>query len=235
MSLISAQNITLAYDGKEVVKNLSFDITAGDYICIIGENGTGKSTLTKALLGLISPINGKVIYGEGLERNQIGYLPQQTEVQKDFPASVYEIVLSGCLNTLGFFPFYKKIHKERAKAVMQKLNIWDIKSTCYHNLSGGQQQRVLLARALCATKELLILDEPASGLDPIITSQFYNITEKLNKQENITVIMVSHDPHAVIGYANKILHLTDESYVFASKDDYLATELGKKYLKGGEL
>lgn len=235
MSLISAENITLAYDGKEVVKNLSFDINQGDYICIIGENGTGKSTLTKALLGLISPVCGKVSYGDGLECNQIGYLPQQTEVQKDFPASVYEIVLSGCQNSLGFLPFYKKTHKKRAELVMKKLNIQDIKSTGYHKLSGGQQQRVLLARALCATNKLLILDEPASGLDPIITAQFYGITKELNRSENITIVMVSHDPHAVMEYADKILHLTDDSYIFASKNEYLETSSGKKYLKGGEV
>lgn len=232
MSLITANNVTLAYDGTEVVQNLSFTIEQGDYVCIIGENGSGKSTLTKALLGLMSPTGGSVEYGEGLKRKEIGYLPQQTEVQKDFPASVYEIVLSGCHNALGKLPFYKSSHKKRAMAALKRLDIENIKNTCYHRLSGGQQQRVLLARALCATDRLLILDEPASGLDPVITAQFYEIINDLNKKENITVIMVSHDGRAVLEYSSKILHLTHDSYIFTTKQEYKNTSFGKNFLGG---
>ena len=233
MSLISAKNITLAYDGTEVVHNLSFSIDRGDYLCIIGENGSGKSTLTKALLGLISPVQGTVEYGDGLKSKEIGYLPQQTDVQKDFPASVYEIVLSGCHNALGRLPFYKTTHKSRAEFALKRLGIENIRNTCYHELSGGQQQRVLLARALCATDRLLILDEPAAGLDPIITTQFYEIIKELNTTENITIIMVSHDKSAVLDYSDKILHLTDDSYIFASKNEYLNSDFGKSFLGGG--
>ena len=234
MSLITAKKLTLAYDGTEVVHNLTFDISRGDYVCIIGENGSGKSTLTKALLGLISPVRGTVEYGEGLKSNQIGYLPQQTDVQRDFPASVYEIVLSGCHNDLGIFPFYKARHRERANSALKRLGIEGIKSTCYHQLSGGQQQRVLLARALLSTDRLLILDEPAAGLDPIITNQFYEIIKELNTKENITVIMVSHDKSAILQYATKILHLTNDSYIFSEKKEYLESSFGKSFL-GGEI
>ena len=233
MSLISVKNISLAYNGTEVVNDLSFQVNKGDYICIIGENGSGKSTLTKALLGLIAPVSGYVEYADGLKSKEIGYLPQQTDVQRDFPASVFEIVLSGCHNDLGIIPFYKPIHKKRALAALKRLGIETIKNTCYHNLSGGQQQRVLLARALCSTDKLLILDEPAAGLDPIITEQFYKIIQELNQKENITVVMVSHDKTAILDYASEILHLTHDSYVFCTKDEYLKSSLGKRFL-GGE-
>lgn len=233
MSLISADNITLAWGGTDVVRDLTFNIDQGDYVCIIGENGSGKSTLTKALLGLISPTQGAIEYGDGLKSKEIGYLPQQTDVQKDFPASVYEIVLSGCTNAQGRFPFFKSAHKERAMSALKRLGIDNIKNTCYHTLSGGQQQRVLLARALCATERLLILDEPAAGLDPVITTQFYEIIKDLNEKENITVIMVSHDKSAVLRYSTKILHLTHDSYIFASKEEYKNSEYGKEFL-GGE-
>lgn len=234
MSLISAKSITLAWGGTEVASDLTFDIQKGDYVCIIGENGSGKSTLTKALLGLISPVCGCVEYGDGLKSKEIGYLPQQTDVQKDFPASVYEIVISGCHNNLGKLPFYKSCHRERAMSAMKRLGIDSIKNTCYHSLSGGQQQRVLLARALCATDRLLILDEPVAGLDPMITAQFYETIKELNEKENITVIMVSHDKEAVLEYSSKILHMTDDSYIFASTEDYLKSDFGKKFLGGAK-
>ncbi len=232
MSLISAKNLTLAYDGKEVVHNLSFSVEQGDYICIIGENGSGKSTLTKALLGLIAPVSGTVEYGDGLKSSETGYLPQQTDVQKDFPASVYEIVMSGCLNSTGIFPFFNSRHKKRVVYALKKLDIENIKNHCYQQLSGGQQQRVLLARAVCATDKLLILDEPAAGLDPVITTKFYETISLLNKEENITIVMVSHDKSAVLDYAEKILHLTDDSYIFASKKEYLESDIGKSFFGG---
>ena len=231
--IIQADNITLAYDGRKVVQNLSFSVDKGDYLCIVGENGTGKSTLIKAILGLHPVKEGKITYSDFLNKNEIGYLPQQNQIQKDFPASVSEIVLSGCQNKLRFLPFYKKSHKQRAKSTMEKLEILHLKNTCYEELSGGQKQRVLLSRALCATDKILVLDEPSAGLDPIITSQLYKIIEDLRKTDNMTIIMVSHDMENVLKYGNKILHLTEDSYIFDTKDNYVKSHLNDMF-KGGQ-
>ncbi len=232
MALISTKDLTLAYDGKEVVSNLNIKINEGAYLCIIGENGSGKSTLTKALLGLITPKHGEVVYGDGLFKNQIGYMPQQTATQRDFPASVEEIVLSGCDNKLGILPFYKKSHKLAAKNIMKTLGISDISKKCYNELSGGQHQRVLLARALCSTDKILILDEPVASLDPLITAEFYDILYKLNKDNKITIVMVSHDVSAVQMYATDVLHIQNHGYIFDTKDNYAATDAGIRYLGG---
>lgn len=231
MPLIKANNISLAYDGRTVVDNLSFAVSKGDYLCVIGENGSGKSTLIKALLSLISPSSGSLEYGDGLSKNEIGYLPQQTRVQKDFPSSVFETVLSGCQNRLGFLPFYTAAHKKKALDALRILKAENLKNTCYHELSGGQQQRVLLARAMCATDKLLILDEPTAGLDPIITEDFYSVINDINKS-GITIIMVSHDIEAVSEYATHILHLTHSGYIFDTADNYKKSKYGKIYLGG---
>lgn len=232
MPLIKANNISLAYDGRTVVDNLSFAVSKGDYLCVIGENGSGKSTLIKALLSLISPSGGSLEYGDGLSKNEIGYLPQQTRVQRDFPSSVFETVLSGCQNRLGFLPFYTAANKKKALDALRILKAENLKNTCYHELSGGQQQRVLLARAMCATDKLLILDEPTAGLDPIITEDFYSVINDINKS-GITVIMVSHDIEAVSEYATHILHLTHSGYIFDTADNYKKSKYGKIYLGGG--
>lgn len=231
MPLIKANNISLAYDGRTVVDNLSFAVSKGDYLCVIGENGSGKSTLIRALLSLISPSSGSLEYGDGLSKNEIGYLPQQTRVQRDFPSSVFETVLSGCQNRLGFLPFYTAAHKKKALDALRILKAENLKNTCYHELSGGQQQRVLLARAMCATDKLLILDEPTAGLDPIITEDFYSVINDINKS-GITVIMVSHDIEAVSEYATHILHLTHSGYIFDTADNYKKSKYGKIYLGG---
>ena len=193
MALIDCRGVSLAYDGKTVVSGLDFQVNSGDYLCILGENGSGKSTLIKGLLRLKEPVCGSITYGDGLKKNEIGYLPQQTVIQRDFPATVYEVVLSGCLSSLGRRCFYGKKEKSAALSNMEKLGIGDIKNACYRELSGGQQQRVLLARALCATKKLLLLDEPVAGLDALVTGELYRLIEKLNRETGITVIMVSHD------------------------------------------
>lgn len=231
MPLIKANNISLAYDGRTVVDNLSFAVSKGDYLCVIGENGSGKSTLIKALLSLISPSSGSLEYGDGLSKNEIGYLPQQTRVQRDFPSSVFETVISGCQNRLGFLPFYTAAHKKKALDALRILKAENLKNTCYHELSGGQQQRVLLARAMCATDKLLILDEPTAGLDPIITEDFYSVINDINKS-GITIIMVSHDIEAVSEYATHILHLTHSGYIFDTADNYKKSKYGKIYLGG---
>ena len=217
MPLLSFENLSIGYDNNIIIDNLSFDVESGDYLAILGENGAGKSTLLKTMLGLIPPIRGKIVFSEEVKKTEIGYLPQQTVVQRDFPASVWEIVLSGCLARSGLRPFYSKQDKELAKANIKKMGLEGFEKRCYRELSGGQQQRVLLARALCSSDKVLVLDEPVTGLDPKVTNQLYEIVDSLN-QEGITIIMISHDLH-VLKHANKILHLGHETF-FGSRDEY---------------
>lgn len=233
MALITCKNLSLAYEGKTIVTDINFSIAEGDYLCIVGENGSGKSTLMRTLLGLKSPFSGEIIFDGGLNKNKIGYLPQQTEVQRDFPASVKEIVMSGCLSSNGFRPFFNKELKKRAEENMKKLGIADIQNRCYRELSGGQQQRVLLARALCSASKLIILDEPAAGLDPVVTAEMYSIIEKLNKDENITVIMVSHDIAHAVKYASHILHISEKPLFFGKTEDYLFSDACSLFRKEG--
>ncbi len=232
MALINISNVSLGYEGKPIVTDLDFEVNKGDYLCIVGENGSGKSTLMKTLLGQKHVISGKIEFSEGLKQNEIGYLPQQTEVQKDFPASVKEIVRSGLINNCGFFPFYSKDKKRIADENMEKLGIADIANECYRELSGGQQQRVLLARALCATKKLLVLDEPVAGLDPMVTKNLYSLISEINK-EGITVIMVSHDMNAAVEYASHILHISHKPLFFGTKEDYIKSDICKFFTADG--
>lgn len=233
MALLNVSGVSLGYEGHPIVSNLDFRVEKGDYLCIVGENGSGKSTLMKTILGQKHVINGKIEFSDGLKQNEIGYLPQQTEVQKDFPASVKEIVLSGCINSCGFRPFYSKSQKALAEENMKKLGIDDIAKKCYRELSGGQQQRVLLARALCATKKLLVLDEPVAGLDPLVTQNLYQLISEINR-DGITVVMVSHDIHAAAEYASHILHISHEPLFFGTKEDYLKSDLYLSFSsKGG--
>lgn len=230
MALLKCSDLTLGYDGVVIEKNISFELKRGDYMCIVGENGSGKSTLIKALVGLKAPMSGKITYGDGFNAHEIGYMPQQTAVQKDFPASVYEVVLSGRLNSMNGRPFYSKNDKVTALHNMQLMGIDNLKKRCYQELSGGQQQRVLLARALCATKGMLLLDEPMTGLDPIATSELHKLISRINKVVNITVIMVSHDIHAAVDYSTHILHLAGDKTFFGTTEDYKKTDEGKSFL-----
>lgn len=232
MTLIKCKNTSFAYEGVPAVKNINFSVKQGDYLCIVGENGTGKSTLIKGLLNLKKPYQGEVIFASDLKTNEIGYLPQQTVVQKDFPASVYEVVISGCLNHLGWKPFFSQKEKQLALQNMEKLGVLDLKNACYRELSGGQQQRVLLARALCATKKMIIMDEPAAGLDPLVTAELYQIVKEINRQMGITIIMVSHDIHAALKYADHILHLHHEQLFFGTVDEYQESQVGKRFMRG---
>ena len=232
MAQILCENLELGYEGRAVVRDLNFEVNRGDYLCVVGENGSGKSTLIKTLLGLKKPMGGEIRFGDGLEPDEIAYLPQQTIVQRDFPASVREIVLSGCLNRTGFRPFYTREEKKKAEGSLERLGIRMLEKRCYRELSGGQQQRVLLARALCATRSMLLLDEPAAGLDPDAMQEMYSILEELNRKEKITVIMVSHDIPAAAAYATHILHVGEEPLFFGSKEDYVRSGTGKKYLSG---
>ena len=235
MAQLTCQNLCVGYDGKSVLQDLNFEVFVGDYLYIVGENGSGKSTLMKTILGLQPPISGRILTGDGLRKNEIGYLPQQTVVQKDFPASVREIVLSGCQGRCGSRSFYNKEEKQLAEAAMDKMQITQLAKRCYRELSGGQQQRVLLARALCATQKMLLLDEPVSGLDPKVTAELYALIEKLNREDGITVIMISHDMAAAVKFASHILHIGDTVF-FETKAAYLQSPQGRLFAaeKGGE-
>lgn len=230
MSQLICKNLLVGYEGKAILDPLNFEIHAGDYLCVVGENGAGKSTLMKTLLGLQQPISGQIEMGDGLRRNEIGYLPQQTIVQRDFPASVQEIVLSGCQSRCGLRPFYSREEKQLAQNAMRKMQIEPLAKRCYRELSGGQQQRVLLARALCATKKLLLLDEPVTGLDPIATGEMYNLIKLVNLCDNISVIMVSHDIHEAVRYATKILHLGHKQLFFGTSAEYRESDIARRFL-----
>lgn len=231
MALITCKNLSFAYDGRTVVKNLDFTVEQGDYLCIVGENGSGKSTLIKGLLGLLKPLQGQIQLGDGLKQNEIGYLPQQTTVQRDFPASVQEVVLSGSLNNRRT-PFYTKAQKNMAAANMLCMGVYDLRYKCYRELSGGQQQRVLLARALTATRKLLLLDEPVTGLDPLATQELYRLIRHLN-QDGVTIIMVTHDIESAAQEAKHILHLAQRELYYGTAEDYLHSE-ASQLLLGGE-
>ena len=225
MSEITCRNLTMGYDSNILVRDLSFNVDHGDYLCIVGENGTGKSTLMRTLLNLQQPISGTVEYGDGLAASEIGYLPQQTLVQRDFPASVREIVLSGCQGRSHGF-FYSKADKKLAEDKMEQMGIRQMAGRCYRELSGGQQQRVLLARALCATQKLILLDEPVSGLDPRVTAEMYSLLSELN-QSGISIIMISHDIQAAVRYGSHILHLGKHVF-FGTKEEYVNSKVYKK-------
>lgn len=232
MALIICDKVSFSYENQTVVKDLSFAVEQGDYLCIIGENGTGKTTLMKGMLGLKKPSAGAILYGEDFRAKEIGYVPQQTQAQKDFPASVYEVVISGCLNGRGLKPGYSKADKEKAVLNMEILGITELAKKCYRNLSGGQQQRVLLARSLCATKSMLLLDEPTSGLDPVATSEFYQLVESLNQEHGITIVMVSHAIREAIENAKNVLHLSHQNYFHGSVAAYRKSALGESFLGG---
>lgn len=231
MPQLSCRDVSIAYDKITIVKNINFEIEEGDYLCIVGENGSGKSSLIKGILGLIPLLAGNIEFSTNMMRSHVGYLPQQTQVQKDFPASVYEVVLSGCLNRRGWRPYYSRQEKERADFNLKRLRILHLKCNSYRNLSGGQQQRVLLARALCATDKIIFLDEPISGLDPVVTTEFYELIEKLNREDKISIVMVSHDITSAFKSANKILHVQKENSFFGTKEEYQKSNLGKIFLQ----
>jgi len=230
--LLACQNVSVAYEGGVALRDVSFEVNAGDCLCVVGENGSGKSTLIKALLGLEPVKEGVVLTGDALRRDQIGYLPQQTSLQKDFPASVREVVLSGCLNRRGARPWYSRGERARAQANMEKLGVAELSRKSYRALSGGQQQRVLLARALCATTRLIALDEPVAGLDPVATQELYRLIDGIHR-EGVAVIMVSHDIRSAVRYATHILHLAGRPLYFGPSEGYRESGAGRLFL-GGE-
>lgn len=231
---ITCEHVDFGYENHDAVVDLNLEICPGDYLCVVGENGSGKSTLIKGLLGLLKPTGGVLQVSEELRRGGIGYLPQQTAAQKDFPATVHEVVLSGTLSRRGNRPFYSRTEKELARSAMERLGITELKNQCYRELSGGQQQRVLIARALCATDRLLILDEPITGLDPSAIQEFYQLIRRLNREEQITIVMVSHDIRNVITQADKILHMQQRVLFYGTAADYIDSRAGEEFL-GGEV
>ena len=235
MPQLTIENLSLGYEGQAILSDVSFSVSAGDYLCIVGENGSGKSTLMKTILGLQKQIGGSITFGDGLNASEIGYLPPPTAAQKDFPATVWEIVLSGCQARAGLRPFYSRAEKQLAKENMGKMGITQFAGRCYRALSGGQQQRVLLARALCATRKILLLDEPVSGLDPKVTQEMYQLIEELNHKEHVTIIMISHDISAAVRYASHILHVGHEMF-FGPKAEYIRSAAARRFLgaEGGK-
>lgn len=231
MSLLHCEDVCMHYDSINAVCHVDFTVDEGDYLCVVGENGSGKSTLMKGILGLLPPSHGRVTFC-GLKQNEIGYLPQQTQVQRDFPASVYEVVLSGCGARRGLRPFYNRAEHMRADEMMSLLTIGDLKKRSYRALSGGQQQRVLLARALCATEKLLLLDEPAAGLDPAATAELYEVIRNLNQKQGVTVIMVSHDIKNAVTFGTKILHMATHMLFFGTTAEYMKTDAYNRLLGG---
>ena len=231
MAQITCRNLSFAYDGETVLSDIKSSLDAGAYLCIVGENGSGKSTLMRGILGLKQPSKGEIVFDD-LKPTEIGYLPQQTQIQRDFPASVREVVLSGRLNSMRGRLFYNAEDKAAAAENMERLGIDDIADRCYLELSGGQQQRVLLARAMCATKKLLLLDEPVTGLDPVAANEMYNLIKLVNLCDNTSVIMISHDIHAAVRYATHILHLGRSQLFFGTTAQYRESDLARRFVGG---
>lgn len=227
--LIVCRDVSLGYEGQSVLTHLDLTIRAGDYLCIVGDNGSGKSTLLRGLLGLLPPQSGQILRSPELQRGAIGYLPQQTRAQRDFPATVYEVVLSGCLNQKKNRFFYSAAQKSQALMNMGKLGVLELKDQCYRDLSGGQQQRVLLARALCAASSLLILDEPITGLDPAAAQDLYKTLAYLNEKEHMAVVMVTHDLKAALKSARTVLHIGCSSVFSGTVAEYLASPQGRRF------
>ena len=229
MALLTCRDLTLGYESHAILEHLNFQVNAGDYLCIVGENGSGKSTLMRTVLGLQKPMGGTIAFGDSLVENEIGYLPQQTAIQKDFPATVWEIVLSGCQAHMGRRAFYGKAEKTLAAQNLERMGMTACRRRCYRELSGGQQQRVLLARALCATRKLLLMDEPVSGLDPRVTAEMYDLIEQLNRRDGVTIVMISHDIQAAVRYASHILHLGGAEVFFGNAEQYRNSAMGRRF------
>ena len=227
--LLACRDVSLGYEGQSVLTHLDLSIREGDYLCIVGDNGSGKSTLLRGLLGLLPPQSGEIWRSPDIRRGNLGYLPQQTRAQRDFPATVYEVVLSGCLNQKGMHFFYSPAQKSAALMNMGKLGVLELKDQCYRDLSGGQQQRVLLARALCAASKLLILDEPITGLDPAAAQDLYRLLSYLNRKEGMAIVMVTHDLKAALQSARTVLHIGRTGYFLGTPADYLASPMGRRF------
>lgn len=232
MAQLRCENISVGYEDGIVISDVSFELNRGDYVCIVGENGAGKSSLLKGILGLAKIQSGKLEYGDGIGRADVGYLPQQKDYQKNFPATVREVVMSGFLNKMGLRPCYNKAEKTKAMEILADFGMADYVKASFGSLSGGQKQRVLLARALCATDKLLLLDEPATGLDPVATEELYELLKRLNREKKTTILMVSHDLNKAVSDAELILHVNKRSGCgyFGPADKYLESDAARHFL-----
>ena len=232
MAQLRCENISVGYEDGIVVSDVSFELNRGDYVCIVGENGAGKSSLLKGILGLAKIQGGKIEYGDGMSRADVGYLPQQKDYQKNFPATVKEVVMSGFLNKMGLRPYYNRAEKAKAMEILSDFGMADYVRASFGSLSGGQKQRVLLARAMCATDKLLLLDEPTTGLDPVATEELYELLKRLNREKKTTILMVSHDLNKAVSDAGLILHVNKRSGCgyFGPADKYLDSEAARHFL-----
>lgn len=213
MNLIEIKNLNFSYPTKkDALKDINIQVKEGTFNCIVGKNGSGKSTLIKCILGLNKGYTGEII-----KEQRIGYLPQKSEIQSNFPASIEEVVMTGTIVNNVKSIFYKKEDRENAKEIMKELGIYDIRKMCFADLSSGQQQRVLIARALCATKRLIVLDEPTNGLDPSIAKQIYDLLDILKKNVHVTILMVSHDIERALNYADNVIEISEGEVVFNGK------------------
>ena len=203
MTLIQCCDLSLGYEGKCVLSHLELSVQEGDYLAIVGENGAGKSTLLKGILGLIRPTGGHIHFH--LPPREIGYLPQQTPIQRDFPASVMEVVLSGLLASKGYAPFYTRADRETALAKLRLLGAEDLANRCYRELSGGQ--------------------------DPTVTNELYDVVDKLNHEQGVTVIMVTHDVPEALRHASRILHLGAEHFD-GTAEEYRQSPLYRRLMGG---
>ncbi len=235
MAILECVDVSFGYDSNIVLSDVNFSLCGGEYLCILGENGAGKSTLIKGILGLIAPVKGKVLFGEGLKSHEIGYMPQLMMINSNFPASVLEVVLSGRINSMGMRPFYNNTDRKDALEKLELMGMKGFEKKSYRDLSGGQKQRVLLARAMCAAKKLILLDEPVSGLDPAATAELYDMIKRINSEYKMTVIMVSHDTRAAVSYASHILQLSHTQLFYGTKDEYVISRIGHEYLKGADI
>lgn len=232
MAQLRCENISVGYEDGIVVSDVSFELNRGDYVCIVGENGAGKSSLLKGILGLAKIQGGKLEYGDGMSRADVGYLPQQKDYHKNFPATVKEVVMSGFLNKMGLRPYYNRAEKAKAMEILSDFGMADYVRASFGSLSGGQKQRVLLARAMCATDKLLLLDEPTTGLDPVATEELYELLKRLNREKKTTILMVSHDLNKAVSDAGLILHVNKRSGCgyFGPADKYLDSEAARHFL-----
>jgi zinc transport system ATP-binding protein len=230
MGLITFSHVAFDYDGDVVVQGLNFAVNQGDYLAVVGENGSGKTTLLRGLLRLKAPLRGTVQFDPTLTAGDVGYLGQSRSEKRDFPASVGEVVLSGCLARRGLRPFYRPEDKRTAKEWAAVLGLAGLEKHCFAELSGGQQQRVLLARALCAAKRLLVLDEPAANLDPLVTADLYRIVAEVNRSKGMTVVMVSHDIASALLHATAVLHLKGEQAFFGTPAEYRRSDIGREFM-----
>lgn len=216
MNLIKVTDLSviykIGYKTMFALKNISFDVNSGEYICIIGDNGAGKTTLIKSLLSLNDISSGKIEIN--CKRNEISYLPQNSSIPLDFPATVEEIVLTGTQDDKIKAFFYGVNQKKMANSAMEKARITNLAKRRFGELSGGQQQRVLFARAIAKNPKVLILDEPCTGLDSSTCKDFYKLLDDVNSIERVTIIMVLHDLSAVKKYASKIIALNDNKLAF---------------------